>query len=379
MKLKIKKSKFIRNIFIGIIGLIMVALIINYAPGYKRDKYKNVINLVIGDTNVTDELKKEIYKDEKGAIYIAKEDIQSFLDKTIYYDEKEHLIITTSEVSVGGMKVGDYILSINGNTIKTLSTIIINNNTIYIPINEFKTVYNIDIKYIEDTNTLIIDKLNEGMIKAQADQDTIIRYKQRSLSKVVGQLKEGEVVSAFYTTSKGWRMIRTEEGLVGYVKANTLRNEYILRQDMNQTPETKEITINLADNNQLQIADTTVIIKDLFKLTNEGILLKNTDFINSNSNCEIWANVSIGDIELEKFENRTKIIKNVLSISIRNNIKGINIIATDNNQDLKRFIIELTPILREVGIKTNIVQNSYLSNIDLNINEGIVDYIITEK
>ena len=49
MKLKIQKIKFIRNILIGIVALIIVAFIINIAPGYKRDKYSNVINLVIGD------------------------------------------------------------------------------------------------------------------------------------------------------------------------------------------------------------------------------------------------------------------------------------------------------------------------------------------
>lgn len=214
MKIKIQKAKFIRNIIIGIIALILVALIINYAPGYKRNKYANVINLVIGDTNVTEELKNEIYKDEKGSLYISKEDIQNFLDKTIYYDEANKMIITTSEVSVAGMKIGENIVTINGSTKQTSNSIIIYNNTIYIPIKDMQSVYNIEIKYVESTNTLIIDKLNEGMIKAQADETTTIRYKQRSLSKIVGELKEGDTVSAFYTTSKGWRMIRTEDGLV---------------------------------------------------------------------------------------------------------------------------------------------------------------------
>lgn len=47
MGIKIQKRKFIRNVIIGIISLIIVAFIINIAPGYKRDKYRNVINLVI--------------------------------------------------------------------------------------------------------------------------------------------------------------------------------------------------------------------------------------------------------------------------------------------------------------------------------------------
>ena len=42
MKLKIQKGKFIRNIIIGVIALIIVAFIINTAPGYKRNEcYKS--------------------------------------------------------------------------------------------------------------------------------------------------------------------------------------------------------------------------------------------------------------------------------------------------------------------------------------------------
>ena len=99
----------------------------------------------------------------------------------------------------------------------------------------------------------IIDNLSEGMIKARVDENTKIRYKQRSWSKEVGSLEIGDTVSAFYTTSKGWRQIRTENGTVGYVKANVLSDEHILRQDMNQTPETKEIIASTQDNEILTI------------------------------------------------------------------------------------------------------------------------------
>ena len=58
---KINKLKFIRNIIIGIVSLLVVAFIINIAPGYKRDKYTNVTNLIIDEENKTEELKHEIY------------------------------------------------------------------------------------------------------------------------------------------------------------------------------------------------------------------------------------------------------------------------------------------------------------------------------
>lgn len=376
MKKKKQNLKFVRNIIIGILALFVVAFIVNTAPGYKRDKYKNLINLVIGDENVTEKLQKPIYKDNNGAIYISKEDIQELLDKTLYYDENEKMVIATSEVSVASMKIGESKINIKGTTVDTLGELVEKEGTIYIPIKDFKTVYNIEIKFLEDQNVVIIDKLNEGMIKAEAEKKVKIRYKQRSLSKEIGTLNVGDIVSAFYTTSKGWRLIRTEDGIVGYVKANVLTNEYILRQDMPQKPKTGRISAEIKDGTILKIEQNKIIIKDLLKLTDEEITIKNTDTIKQNE--KIWANLRIDNANLESYETRTKIIKNIVSIAMRNDISGINIIGIEKT-DLNRFIIELAPHLREVGIKINIVTNDrHSEQYEKNYTE-IADYIITTK
>lgn len=376
MKKKKQNLKFVRNIIIGILALFVVAFIVNTAPGYKRDKYKNLINLVIGDENVTEKLQKPIYKDNNGAIYISKEDIQELLDKTLYYDENEKMVIATSEVSVASMKIGESKINIKGTTVDTLGELVEKEGTIYIPIKDFKTVYNIEIKFLEDQNVVIIDKLNEGMIKAEAENKVKIRYKQRSLSKEIGTLNVGDTVSAFYTTSKGWRLIRTEDGIVGYVKANVLTNEYILRQDMPQKPKTGRISAEIKDGTILKIEQNKIIIKDLLRLTDEEITIKNTDTIKQNE--KIWANLRIDNANLESYETRTKIIKNIVSIAMRNDISGINIIGIEKT-DLNRFIIELAPHLREVGIKINIVTNDRHSEQYEKDYTEIVDYIITTK
>ena len=145
---------------------------------------------------------------------------------------------------------------------------------------------------------------------------------------------------------------------------------------MNQKPNTKQISLNLADNTIATIDSKSIMVKDLLKMTQEGILLKNTDTNNINQNIEIWANLSIDNLDLSKFETRSKSIKNILSIAMKNDIKGINIIATSENNNLERFIIELAPQLREIGIKTNIVENEYFSNIDFEKYKDIVDYVI---
>lgn len=376
MKLKIQKGKFIRNIIIGVVALIIVAFIINTAPGYKRDKFQNVINLIIGDENVTEKLQKPIYLDESGVVYISKEDIQNLLDKTFYYDEGNNLLIATSEVTVASMKLNEKEIKIDGSVFDTLYQAIEADNTVYVPIKKLETIYNIETEYLETEQKVIIDKLNKGMIKAECDTETAIRFKPRALSKKVGKLEIGQTVSAFYTTSKGWRLIRTEDGIVGYVKANTLTNEYILRKDMEQEVQTQKINISLKDGAIVEIENEKVIIQDLLELNNNGILIKNTETPVRAENTKVWANLNIEDVDLSNFDERTKTIKNIASIARKDDINGINIIAKNVDKNVERFIIELAPKLKERGVKANLVIG--VNELNEETYTGIVNYLITE-
>lgn len=376
MKLKIQKGKFIRNIIIGVVALIIVAFIINTAPGYKRDKFQNVINLIIGDENVTEKLQKPIYLDESGVVYISKEDIQNLLDKTFYYDEENNLLIATSEVTVASLKLNEKEIKIDGSVFDTLYQAIEADNTVYVPIKKLETVYNIETEYLETEQKVIIDKLNKGMIKAECDTETAIRFKPRALSKKVGKLEIGQTVSAFYTTSKGWRLIRTEDGIVGYVKANTLTNEYILRKDMEQEVQTQKINISLKDGAIVEIENEKVIIQDLLELNNNGILIKNTETPVKAENTKVWANLNIEDVDLSNFDERTKTIKNIASIARKDDINGINIITKNVDKNVERFIIELAPKLKERGVKANLVIG--VNELNEETYTGIVNYLITE-
>lgn len=211
---KLNDLKFLRNIIIGIVSLIIVALIINIAPGYKRDKYANVINLIINEENRTEDLKHDIYVNSNGTVYISEEDVKNLFDSTIYYDEKYNQIITTSDTKVANIVIEEKQMIINNSEVSMLDAIIRINDNIYLPISDMCIVYNINVSYIKNTNRVIIDELDQGMIKAKVSEESDIKYKPRRLSKNIGTVKQGESVSCFYTTSKGWRQIRTENGTI---------------------------------------------------------------------------------------------------------------------------------------------------------------------
>ena len=217
--LKAKKIKFLKNIFICVILLIVAAFIVNFAPGYKRDKYKDVINLVLNEENKTEELQNEIYVNENGTIYLSENDVKKFFDENLFYDEKNNQIITTSDTKVANIVVDEKRIMINGTEQNIIDSVIKINDKLYIPISDLTLVYNIDIKYIPSTKRVIIDNLNKGITRCIVSEETEIRYKPRRLSKIVGNLTIGEIVYSFYTTSKGWTQIRTSKGIVRICKS----------------------------------------------------------------------------------------------------------------------------------------------------------------
>ena len=190
--LKVKKFKFIRNICVSLVALILVALIINIAPGYKRDKYKDVTNLIINEENKTEKLKHNIYINENKTVYLSEEDIRNLFDNNIYYDSKNNQIITTSDTKVANIAVDERKMVVNNTDVELFDPIIRIDNNIYLPISKMGIVYNIDVKYIESSNRVIIDNLDKGIIRAIVADNTNIKFKPRGMSKDIGTLEKGE-------------------------------------------------------------------------------------------------------------------------------------------------------------------------------------------
>ena len=374
---KINDKKFLRNIIIGIISLLVVAFIINIAPGYKRDKYMNIINLIINEENKTEHLVHDIYVNENQTIYISMEDVRNLFDSTIYYDEEYNQIITTSDTKVANIVIDERQMIINNSNVSMLDAVIRINDEIYLPISDMSIVYNIKIDYINETKRVVIDELDTGLIRAIVVENTDIKYKPKGLSKNIGTLRQGETVSCFYTTSKGWRQIRTSDGIIGYIKANKLGDEYIVRQDMQARGEAAKISRDDYNTGTFIALNSKVIMKDIFSNQNELQI--------PTEGYKVWAPISNNSIInegndilegiLRDYKSRTTFIDLIVKKSIENNINGISIDFTgiEDREIIKRFVIECAPKLREIGISTCIVLNE---NIDGQDYINIVDYIV---
>lgn len=126
--------------------------------------------------------------------------------------------------------------------------------------------------------------------------------------------------------------------------------------------------------------------KKEFKIEEQKIKVQNINFSsdfqgsNTEENIKMWGVISNRLFEnqineaIKDYKTRTELIDNIVNNTIENNLNGIVIdFSKIEEENIKRFSIELTPKLREIGITTCIVLND---NMKKDSYKNIVDYIV---
>lgn len=377
------KSKFFSKIIVVAIFLGLVYFVLKVAPNYVNTDISDKTNLVINNTNVTDVLKNDVII-ESGVIYLSEDDIQNFFDPHIYYDEQYNQVITTTASQIASIVVGENAMTNNGNKVNISGTVIERNNTRYIPFSSLKNIYNVEINYINSSDTITVDSLNEKYVTAESAEDNVIKSNPTYFSRVVDTLSAGEQVTVVQNDDNAnniigdWVEVRTDAGKLGYIKKEELSNEIIERE---KTIENKQIKGKVSmvwdyfteyayppDRSGTDIQGINVVSPTFFTLVDEG-----KGKINQNAGEEgkkyiewahsngykVWPSLSNNSYIdttseiMHDYNLRQHLINNIISLVKEYNLDGINIdfeYMYEADKDLfSRFIIELEPRLHELG------------------------------
>ena len=410
------KSRILIKIVVVAIFLAVVFWILKITPNYINTEITNKANLVINNSNVTKDLKKDVIIRD-GVIYIAKEDISNFFDPYIYYDEKYNQIITTSETQVASMQVGSNSIINNGSRVNISGTVIEENDTYYIPFSSLKDVYNVDINYIESTNTITVDSKDRKYVVADARKEANVKAYPTIFSRTVDKIEANETFVVVQNDENqnevvdNWAEIRTDSGKLGYIKQNNVVNEFVTREAIE---EEKQITDKISmvwdyyskyvyppDRSGSKINGVNVVSPSFFDLIDEGKgeLYDNAgeegkEYVNwAHSNgYKVWAMLSNNSyIEttaeiMRDFNLRQQLIENIVSQVLKYDLDGINVDFEnmhDEDKDLfSRFIIELKPRLNEIGAVLSVDVTApdgspeWSLCFDRNVIGDVADYIV---
>lgn len=377
------KGKWLYKFIVVALFVAAVFFVLKYAPNYVNTEIADKVNLVINNSNVTGDLKKDVFI-ENGVIYISMEDISNFFDPYIYYDEKYNQVITTSDNQITSMVVGENTMVNNGSSVSTSGIIMQKDDTYYVPFSSFKDTYNVEIAYIEETNTITVDSKDRKYVVADSKKANSVKAYPTMFSRTVDKIEEQETVTIVQNDENqnnvvdGWVEIRTDIGKIGYVKEDSLINELATREAIEKKSQI-EGKISMAwdyyyeyssvpDRTGTDIQGVNVMSPTFFTLVDEGRgeVSDNAgedgkayvEWAHSNGYM-VWPSISNNSyIEttseiMRDYNLRHDLIENIISLIMEYDLDGINIdfeYMHDEDKDLfSRFIIELKPRLSEIG------------------------------
>lgn len=371
------KNKLFRKIIVVAIFLGLIFFVLKVAPNYRDTEIKDKTNLVINNSNVTADLKQAVIIRD-GIIYISKEDIENFFDPNIYYDEGTNQIVTTSDNQIASIIVGENYITNNGSKVSISGTVLNENNTFYIPFSNLTKVYNVEINYIESSDTITIDSKDRKYVVADSIKENGVKAYPTIFSRNVDVINKGETVTIADEAEDGWIEVRTDLGRLGYVRENTLTNELTLREAIEKENQIKDKVsmvwdyyseyVYAPDRTGTNIKGVNVVSPSFFSLVDEGKGditdnagdegKKYVEWAHSNGD-KVWPILSnnsyIGTTSeiMRDYNLRQKLIENIVSLVLKYDLDGINIdfeyMYEDDKDLFSRFIIELKPRLSEIG------------------------------
>ncbi len=373
------------HIIIKIIAVVLlltlIIVVFKIAPNFVKNDDNSKINITINNNNVTKKLKYDAFKNEKNDIYMSFDDLKNYFDKYIYLDELNNQIITTYDKKIAVFPIGKKEIIINGVNKEINSETIKKEGKVFLPITQMSNVYNLDIKYIESSNILLLDSLDRQLIKVDISKNSKLKNRDRFFAGTVTKLKKGEKV-VLIKKDKEWSKIRTQEGYIGYVKTSRIDNEITVRNSAIQKQNEEKINMvwdyyseyaKTPERSGTTIEGINVVSPSFFSLVKEGNgkIYDNAGtsgkaYINwaKSNNYKVWAMVSNNSYKettskiLNSYQLRTELINNIVKLATEYELDGINIdfenMYEKDKDAYSRFIIELTPRLKEHGRKISV-------------------------
>lgn len=371
-------SKLIFNIFIVLVFLVLLGGVFYLSPNYIREDYDGKTKVLINNNNVTLKMKNDVYIDENNNVFLSLADVRNYFDKYIEYDKENGSIVTTSEINIAKMSTKDNKITINGQEEELNSSAIEKNETIYLPFSEIsEKVYDVDLEYIKDTNTIIIDSLDRKQEVANTTKETKLKYKPQTLSGTLEKLDANEQV-VYIEETNNWAEVRSKDGTIGYIKKEDLGNVEVAREAKEYIDKV-EGKVNLVwdyyseyakapDRTGETMDGVNVVSPSFFSLErgSNGEIYDNAkddgaEYIEwaHNNNYQVWAMFSNNSLKdttsqiLNDYEKRETMIENLMDLVEEYNLDGVNVDFENMNESDKdvysRFLIELAPRLKKIG------------------------------
>ncbi|MDW7674157.1 MAG: glycosyl hydrolase family 18 protein [Bacillota bacterium] len=317
------------------------------------------------------------------SLYVSISFIQSQLDPEIYWDEEEQTAVITTKDKRISLKTDQLTAYINQNPVNIAAPVMIIEEVPFLPIDLLTQIYSIDYNITDSYKRVVIHNRAEPIATGTVLMDkSFLRSQPAYRSPRLANLSKDQQV-VILKEKIGYYLVRTEEGLIGYINKNEVEFTGIkpaenvpepnywwrpMGQKINLTWEyVNKQTANPANIGPLP--GVNVVSPTWFHLKDEeGNLENNADlrYVNwaHENDMQVWALITnrfdrdLTHAVLSSTETRFRVINQLLVFAELYNLNGINIdfenMHLKDRDYLTQFVRELTPLAHEQGLSISI-------------------------
>ncbi len=228
-----------------------IYLIIRFTPTNKKISYEEYFG-TMEENEAAIVLQDQILEDyralisETGAVYLPQELVRDYLNERFFWDEENSKIrfttaTQTMEIPVNSASytVLDGTLPEDPSTEASYEDVIVlrsKGDTLYLNLSFIAGYTNIAYSFNEDTPHVFIRTEWGKVLSSHSLKEAAVRFEGGIKSPIVTELQKGEDVTVL-ETSDHWLKVLTNDGLIGWVKANRMSEpETIELQNEGFTP-----------------------------------------------------------------------------------------------------------------------------------------------
>nr|WP_083582600.1 glycosyl hydrolase family 18 protein [Lachnoclostridium phocaeense] len=350
-----------------------------------------------------------------GRAYVEYAIVRDYINQRFYWDPGENVLLytlPTDTVSVG-VGASEYTLA-NQKTSTDYVILRTEGSTAYIALDFVAQYTDMSYEVFTDPDRAVVVTEKEETV-AEVKRDTQVRYQGGVKSPILTEVSKGDTV-AVIEDEGDWKKVRTQDGFIGYLKQNRLRDEQKTTYDRGfeepvYTNISKDYVINMAWHNVTNsdanssvlemIANTkglNTISPTWFHVADTSGNLESiasSEYVNyaHQSNIEVWA--AIRDFDggissqeesyalLSSTSSRTNLINQLMAAVFQTGIDGINVdfemISEECGEHYIQFIRELSVQCRKNNIVLsvdNYVPQNYNQQYHRGEQGAVADYVV---
>ena len=293
-------------------------------------------------------------------VYLSVDFVKAHLNDRFYWDANENLLRYTTSTSLISIPAESTTYTIAKDTHSSNHIILkIDAETAYIAIDFLEKYCDFTYSYFETPNRVVLTTAWGDYTTASVKKDSEIRVLGGIKSPILTEVKKDSKLTVL-APDETWTKVITENGIIGYIKSNTLSTTSIqtissnfveeefthIKKDFEINMAWHQVTSRSANSNLSSILQNTkginVISPTWFYLkdTNGGIgSLASSDYVNycHQHGIEVWGLVSNFGAKDQGLENpdlteiltysshRDTLVNNLISAAIQYNLDGINV------------------------------------------------------